>query len=121
VTRGVGRGRTIGVPTINLPLPDGRKLLPPDGVYAVWVTTADGRRYGGMMNQGSRPTFGVMERGLEVHLFDFAGEPYGESVWVEWVQRLRDVRVFPSREALIEQLTQDRAAARASLNLAGVG
>jgi riboflavin kinase/FMN adenylyltransferase len=73
-----------------------------------------------MMNQGSRPTFGIAERGLEVHLFDFTGELYGATVWVEWVQRLREVRTFPSREALIEQLTQDRAAARASLKLAGV-
>jgi riboflavin kinase/FMN adenylyltransferase len=128
VTHGAGRGRTIGVPTINLPVPDERKLLPPDGVSAVWVTiegrgTGDGGRgrFGGMMNQGPRPTFGVTERGLEVHLFDFTGELYGETVWVEWVQRLRDVRTFPSREALIEQLTHDRAAARESLNLAGVG
>jgi riboflavin kinase/FMN adenylyltransferase len=127
VTRGAGRGRTIGVPTINLPVPEERKLLPPDGVYAVWVTVEsagerDGpRRYGGMMNQGPRPTFGVTERGLEVHLFDFAGELYGDTVWVEWVRHLRGVRTFPSREALIEQLTHDRAAARTSLNLAGVG
>lgn len=120
VTRGAGRGRTIGVPTINLPVPDERKLLPPDGVYAVWVTV-EGVRYGGMMNQGSRPTFGVTERGLEVHLFDFAGDLYGETVWVEWVQQLREVRAFPSREALIEQLTHDRAAARESLNRTGVG
>lgn len=128
VTRGAGRGRTIGVPTINLPLPDARKLLPPDGVYAVTVmvegrgTGAGGRvTYGGMMNQGSRPTFGVTERALEVHLFDFDGDLYGEQVWVEWVQRLRDVRTFPSRAALIEQLTKDRAAARDSLHRAGIG
>lgn len=120
VTRGAGRGRTIGVPTINLPVPDARKLLPPDGVYSVWVTIEGRGRFGGMMNQGPRPTFGVAERGLEVHLFDFDGELYGETVWVEWVQRLRDVRQFPSREALIEQLANDRAAARDSLNLAGV-
>lgn len=73
------------------------------------------------MNQGPRPTFGVTERGLEVHLFDFNEELYDETVWVEWVQRLRDVRTFASREALIEQLTNDRAAARTSLHLAGVG
>ncbi|HJQ67157.1 MAG TPA: riboflavin kinase, partial [Gemmatimonadales bacterium] len=79
-----------------------------------------GGRYGGMMNQGPRPTFGVTERGLEVHLFDFDAELYGATVWVEWVQRLRDVRQFPSRDALIEQLASDRAAARESLNLAGV-
>src|SRR5207244_3978218 len=65
VERGAGRGRTIDVPTINLTSPDPRKLLPPDGVYAVRVEI-DGRRYDGMMNQGPRPTFGVHARGLEI-------------------------------------------------------
>ena len=113
VERGAGRGRTIGIPTINLTPPD-RKLLPPDGVYAVWVTVA-GRRYGGMMNQGARPTFGVHARGLEIHLFDFAGELYGETVVVEWVRRLRDVQTFPSRQALVDQIERDALAARAIL------
>lgn len=114
VERGAGRGRTIGIPTINLTPPDPRKLLPPDGVYAVWVTVA-GRRYGGMMNQGARPTFGVHARGLEIHLFDFAGELYGETVVVEWVRRLRDVQTFPSRQALVDQIERDALAARAVL------
>ena len=115
VVPGAGRGRTIGVPTINLAPPDGRKLLPPDGVYAVWVWWR-GTRYGGMMNQGPRPTFAEPGRTLEVHLFDFAGELYGETVRVEWVERLRDVQAFPSRDALVAQLERDRQAARASLN-----
>jgi len=115
VVPGAGRGRTIGVPTINLAPPDARKLLPPDGVYAVWVWWR-GTRYGGMMNQGPRPTFAEPGRTLEVHLFDFAGELYGEMVRVEWEQRLRDVQAFPSREALVAQLERDRQAARASLN-----
>jgi riboflavin kinase/FMN adenylyltransferase len=119
---GAGRGRGIGVPTINLVPPDPRKLLPPDGVYAVWVVIGSGgrgagSRYGGMMNQGPRPTFGDAARTLEVHLFDFAGDLYGETVTVAWVERLRDVRAFPSRDALVAQLERDRAAARASLNL----
>jgi riboflavin kinase / FMN adenylyltransferase len=121
VVRGAGRGRTIGIPTINLAPPDSRKLLPPDGVYAVTVTvgkreTENGKRYGGMMNQGPRPTFGDQARTLEVHLFDFDGEVYGETVEVEWVRRLRDVQAFPSREALVAQLERDRQAARATLN-----
>lgn len=122
VERGAGRGRTIGVPTANLAAPDPRKLLPPDGVYAVWVELPGkgeggrGKRYGGMMNQGSRPTFGVAARGLEIHLFDFAGELHGERLNVEWVRRLREVRKFPSREALVAQIEQDRAAARSSLD-----
>jgi len=121
VERGAGRGRTIGVPTINLTSPDPRKLLPPDGVYAVWVELpgkgeGGGRRYGGMMNQGSRPTFGVHARGLEIHLFDFSGELYGETVIVEWVRRLRDTQTFPSRQALVDQIERDAVAARSALN-----
>jgi len=118
VVRGAGRGRTIGVPTLNLAAPDARKLLPPDGVYAVRVTrgAGSGERYGGMMNQGPRPTFGEQARTLEVHLFDFDGELYGEAVNVEWVRRLRAVQAFPSREALVAQLDRDRQAARATLN-----
>jgi riboflavin kinase/FMN adenylyltransferase len=122
VVRGAGRGRSIGVPTLNLAPPDRRKLLPPDGVYAVRVEVPAGgkrepRRYGGMMNQGPRPTFGEHARTLEVHLFDFSGELYGETVQIEWVRRLRDVQAFPSRDALIAQLERDRQAARGSLNL----
>ena len=115
VVPGAGRGRTIGVPTLNLAPPDARKLLPPDGVYGVWVWWR-GTRYGGMMNQGPRPTFAEQGRTLEVHLLDFAGDLYGETVRVEWVQRLRDVQAFPSRDALVAQLERDRQAARASLN-----
>ncbi len=118
VERGAGRGRTIGVPTINLRA-DERKLLPPDGVYAVRVACRAGT-FGGMMNQGARPTFGVAERGLEIHLFGFAGQLYGEPVKVEWVRRLRDVRTFPSGEALAEQLARDARDARDSLNLSRV-
>jgi riboflavin kinase / FMN adenylyltransferase len=115
VERGAGRGRTIGVPTLNLRAEE-RKLLPPDGVYAVRVAARAGT-FGGMMNQGPRPTFGVAERGLEVHVFDFVGDLYGEPVKVEWVRRLREVKTFPSREALVAQLAQDARDARDSLNL----
>jgi riboflavin kinase/FMN adenylyltransferase len=115
VVRGAGRGRTIGVPTLNLAPPDGRKLVPPDGVYAVRVQVS-GRQFGGMMNQGARPTFGEQARTLEIHLFDFDGDVYGETVDVQWVRRLRDVQAFPSRAALVAQLERDRQAARATLN-----
>jgi riboflavin kinase/FMN adenylyltransferase len=126
VERGAGRGRQIGVPTANVALPDGRKLLPPDGVYAVWVSirgtgNGEGGRVGGVMNQGSRPTFGVLERGLEVHLLDFTGELVGEALTIEWVRRLRDVRTFPSREALVAQIAADLQAGRTELNLQGDG
>lgn len=113
VERGAGRGRTIGVPTINLVPPPG-KLLPPDGVYAVRVEWAGGVA-GGMMNQGSRPTVGDGRRWLEAHLFDFDGDLYGRDVRLEWVLPLRDIRRFASLDALREQLERDREAARAAL------
>ncbi len=114
VTAGERRGRLLGVPTLNLGDIPADKLLPPDGVYAVWVEWRGGRA-GGMMNQGGRPTFDDRRRLLEAHLFGFEGDLYGEWVRVEWVERLRDVRRFAGVEQLQEQLRRDRAGAEAIL------
>ncbi len=114
VVPGDARGRTIGFPTANLGRVPSRKLLPPDGVYAVRVEWRGGRA-NGMMNQGGRPTFQQGDRSLEVHLLDWEGHLYGEWLKVEWVARLRDVRRFASAEALRAQLERDRQAARAAL------
>ncbi|HEU5305574.1 MAG TPA: riboflavin kinase, partial [Gemmatimonadales bacterium] len=114
VERGERRGRLLGVPTINLGEISLRKLLPPDGVYAVRVEWRGGGA-GGMMNQGPRPTFQDGRRVLEAHLFGFTGDLYGEWVRIEWVERLRDVERFGSVERLRQQLEQDRARAEAVL------
>ncbi len=113
VERGAERGRTIGVPTVNLAPPEG-KLLPPDGVYAVRVEWGGGVA-GGMMNQGSRPTVGDGRRWLEAHLFDFDGDLYGREIRIEWVAQLRTIQRFDSLDALRAQLEHDRRAARAAL------
>lgn len=114
VVRGAGRGHAIGYRTINLVVPDARKLIPPQGVYAVWVEWATGSS-GGMMHQGPRPTFGDTQRSLEIHLLDTEVDLYGAQVKVSWVSRLRDVRRFDSAEALKAQLDKDFRAARAAL------
>ncbi len=114
VSRGAGRGGPrLGTPTLNLPLPP-RKLLPPDGVYAAVVETPFGR-FGGMLNQGHRPTFDDGRRLLEVHLFDFEGDLYDRQVRVTWVAHLRDIRRFDGETALRRQLDEDRHHARAAL------
>jgi riboflavin kinase/FMN adenylyltransferase len=118
VVEGERRGRQIGVPTINLGDIPPRKLLPPDGVYAVRVEWRGGRS-GGMMNQGARPTFRDTRRVLEAHLFDFDGDLYDEWVRLEWIERLRDVRSFASVEALQHQLERDRSRALEVLSAAG--
>lgn len=114
VVRGDQRGRTLGYPTLNVRLAGARKLLPPDGVYAVGVQLPDGE-FGGMLNLGARPTVGDDARSAEVHVFDASGDWYGAPVGVTFVARLRDVRRFDGLDALVAQLGVDAAAARAAL------
>lgn len=116
VQRGAGRGGPIGFPTCNLQI-EGRKLLPPDGVYAVVVETPAGR-FGGMMNQGHRPTFDDGRRLLEAHLFGFEGVLYDRSVSVQWVAPLREIRRFDSVASLRQQLEVDSHRARTMLAVA---
>jgi riboflavin kinase / FMN adenylyltransferase len=118
VERGAGRGKSIGIPTINLAATSPRKLLPPDGVYACAVEWKGGW-HGAMANLGPRPTFGEHARALEAHLFGYDGDLYGALVTVEFVRRLRDVMRFPSADALKAQLAQDREAAVAALRMWG--
>ena len=116
VVRGAQRGRTVGFPTINLGPPRPRKLLPPEGVYAVRVQTPSGP-FGGMMNLGPRPTFGDTATSLEVHLFDTSGDLYGQYVRIDFVARLRETRKFASAKQLTKQLTHDEREARNALTL----
>jgi riboflavin kinase/FMN adenylyltransferase len=116
VMHGEKRGRLLGYPTLNLASPSSRKLLPPEGVYAVRVQTPKGA-FGGMMNLGPRPTFGESDVTLEAHLFDTEGELYGAYVRVEFIARLRDTIKFPSADALVAQLGRDAEQARRALTL----
>lgn len=118
VAHGEARGRLLGFPTINVPLESQRKLLPPQGVYAVRVQSAHGT-FGGMMNLGARPTFGDASVSLEVHLFDVTADFYGLRVRIDFVSRLRDIVKFDGVEALIAQLRRDEVDARGVLGLSG--
>jgi len=116
VIPGAQRGRNIGFPTLNLGPPPPRKLLPPEGVYAVRVQTSAGP-VGGMMNLGPRPTFGDSATSLEAHLFDTSGDFYGAHVRIDFVRRLRETRKFASGEQLAKQLAHDEREARNALTL----
>ena len=118
VVQGEQRGRLLGFPTLNVELPSSRKLLPPPGVYAVRAQTPRGA-FGGMMNLGPRPTFGDATMGVEVHMFDAAGDFYGARVRVDVIARLRDTQRFESPEALAAQLRRDEIAARRALGEPG--
>jgi riboflavin kinase/FMN adenylyltransferase len=119
VIQGAQRGRRIGFPTLNLGPPPARKLLPPEGVYAVRVQTPAGPA-GGMMNLGPRPTFGDSTTSLEAHLFDTTGDFYGAHVRIDFVKRLRETRKFASASQLAKQLAHDERDARSALTLLNV-
>jgi riboflavin kinase/FMN adenylyltransferase len=111
VVSGEQRGRLIGFPTLNFAPPPLRKLLPPDGVYAVRVQTPQGA-FGGMANVGPRPTFGDGVRRIEAHVFDAKHDWYGAAVRLDFIARLRDVQTFDGIDSLKAQLTLDEALAR---------
>lgn len=113
VVRGDGRGRTIGIPTANID--SQRELLPRVGVYATRVVLDDGRVVPSVTNVGLRPTFQGEGVRVEAHLFDFDGDLYGRRVRLDVVARLRDEKRFNGVDALVAQIHEDVAAAKAIL------
>lgn len=111
VEKGRQLGRTIGFPTANLAV--ACEQLPPGGVYAVRVTGA-GDGWNGVANLGTRPTVegDGGQRKLEVHLFGFDAEIYGESLEVEFVAFVRPERKFEGVEELQAQIARDAEEAR---------
>ena len=117
VVRGEAIGRTLGVPTANLRLHE-EKLVPADGIYAVWARLAgDARRLPGAMSIGVRPTFGGQVRTLEVHLLDWDGELVGRDLEVEFAEWLRPELRFESADALTAAMHADVAEVRRRLGL----
>lgn len=101
-------GRKLGFPTANLLPSCPNKLIPAEGVYAVYVYVND-ERYTGMLNIGHRPTLENGEsRSIEVHIIGFSGDIYHEQIRVEFMQRIRGEQKFENIDALISQLDQDK-------------
>lgn len=112
VSRGEGRGRQWGIPTANL---SGRRAnLPLQGVFCVRVQRQNGQWLDGVANLGRRPTVDGNKVVLEVHLFDFDGNLYGEFLQVFFVHKLRDEKKFSSIGELIAQIQDDIDAAKAA-------
>lgn len=114
ITHGQARGRQLGFPTANIPLPTDL-LLPPYGVYAVRATL-DGTTYNSVANLGIRPTIGDITRPvLEVHLFDFAADIYNKRMHVSLIAAIRPEMKFNGLDALRAQIASDCEAARTIL------
>jgi riboflavin kinase / FMN adenylyltransferase len=114
VSHGSHIGKGIGFPTANLRPVHPEKLIPADGVYAV-KAMFDFHEYPGMLNIGIRPTINGRDKTIEVHLFGFDQEVYGEQITVTFEHRIRDERKFESLDALKAQLLLDSQQAKALL------
>ncbi len=106
VVRGNGRGKKIGFPTANVETENEYKLIPFDGAYAVEIEL-NGKIYKGMCNIGIKPTFKDNKRTVEVNIFDFNKEIYGELLTIYFVSFIRKEKKFKNPDLLREQLKTD--------------
>ncbi len=107
IKKGKQLGRTIGFPTANINSPEEHKLIPAFGVYAVNVFYKNDM-YQGMLNIGNRPTVDGTNMTIEVNIFEFDKEIYGEELRVDFIDRIRDEVKFENLDALKNQIAQDK-------------
>lgn len=110
VVTGQKLGRMLGYPTANVEIDSQYKLVPHDGAYAVHINVGN-TVHRGMLNIGFRPTVGGTTKTIEVHIFDFEQEIYGENITVHFVEKIRDEMKFSDIETLKSQLKSDKRAA----------
>ncbi len=114
VRHGDARGRLLGFPTANIALSPGEPAV--RGVFAVEIQLTSGYLAHGVANVGNRPTVDGANSLLEAHLFEFTGNLYGEHLYIEFKQKIRDERRFPGLDELTRQIRQDVDLAQAALN-----
>lgn len=107
VIHGNKLGRQLGYPTANLKIANEEKIIPGDGIYAVYVDV-NSESYKGMMSIGFRPTVDGKKRVIEVNIFDFNKEIYGETIRVHVKKFLRAEEKFNSLEDLVKQIDNDK-------------
>jgi len=113
VVHGLAFGKQLGFPTANVNLK--RRLAPVDGIFAVRVSGLGERKLDGVASVGNRPMVGGGKTLLEVFIFDFDRDIYGEYITINFVERLREERTFPDLEAMKEQMHVDVREAQAAL------
>ena len=114
VVHGLKLGRTLGYPTANIQVTEDYKLIPKDGVYAVY-SYISGRKVYGMMSIGKNPTIEGKGASIEVYFFDFNGDLYDQKLTIEFVQYLREEQKFATIDLLKKQLQDDETAARKAI------
>ena len=115
VVEGDQLGRKIGFPTANIKIESALKLIPAGGSYAVRVIHHN-VHYQGMLNIGTRPTVDGTKQTIEVNIFDFDKQIYGDEITIQMVRLIRKENKFESLESLREQLVLDRELAKKMLS-----
>ncbi len=113
ITGGKRIGTKIGYPTANITPATSFKIVPSDGVYAVKLQI-HGHNHDGMLNIGVRPTLNTDKpvKTIEVHIFDFSQNIYGQEIRLFFVDRIRNEEKFENVDALVQQLKKDEIAAK---------
>ncbi len=116
VEEGLQRGTSIGYPTANVRVGSSFKLIPKNGVYAVWVYI-DKIRYAGMLNIGYNPTFEDKKWSMEVHILNFNKNIYHHKILISFHSRIREEMKFENVTSLVNQLTKDEKKIRSILEI----
>lgn len=104
VVKGDGRGKGLGFPTANIA--PKHSIIPADGVYAVRLFVRE-KAYDGIANIGMRPTFNKKVLAIEVHVFDFNEDIYGEDISLYFIKKIREEKKFKGADALVTQIRSD--------------
>ncbi len=107
VVKGKGLGKELGYPTANIQIDDKHKLVPEDGIYAVRAEVGN-KIHNGMMSIGFNPTVNGEKKTLEVNIFDFEKDIYGDNIRILFKQKLRDEKKFENLEALKKAIAGDK-------------
>lgn len=115
IVKGKSIGKKIGFPTANIKVEENYKILPQNGVYFVSCKITNIQKYG-MMNIGFNPTFGNKQLTIEVNIFDFNQDVYGENIRIEFIKFIRNEIKFKNIDELIRQIGIDRETCKSYMN-----
>mgnify|MGYP001439006546 FL=1 len=115
IVEGKSRGKKIGFPTANIKVEENYKIIPKNGVYFVSCKIRNVQKFG-MMNIGFNPTFGNKKLTIEVNIFDFEQDVYGENVRIEFIKFIRNEIKFQNIDELIKQIKIDRETCKSYMN-----
>ena len=115
IVKGKSIGKKIGFPTANIRVEENYKILPKNGVYFVSCKIKNIQKFG-MMNIGFNPTFGNKKLTIEVNIFDFNQDVYGENIKIEFIKFIRNEIKFQNIDELIKQIKIDRETCKSYMN-----